>query len=152
LLSAPERCCWNGLTRRSARPLEPRTDRARGGAGGPWDRPGEPSRPLTWDEINAFAPEVIVLIACGFDADRAMDEAYVLPEANPGWFDLPAVQNGECYAADGSAYFNRPGPRLAESAEILATILHPDTFTGCCRPTPCVTFPPNSPSAPSTTN
>lgn len=98
------------------------------GIGGPWDVAGKPSRTLTWDEINAFAPEMIVLIACGFDVDRAVYEAYALPDA-PGWFDLPAVRDGECYAVDGNAYFNRPGPRLAESAEILATVLHPETFT-----------------------
>jgi iron complex transport system substrate-binding protein len=98
------------------------------GAAGPWDTVGAPSRTLTWDEINAFAPEMVVLLACGMDAYRALDESYALLDA-PGWFDLPAVKNGECYAVDGSAYFNRPGPRLAESAEILATILHPEIFT-----------------------
>jgi iron complex transport system substrate-binding protein len=98
------------------------------GTPGPWDAAGTPSRTLTWDEINAFAPEMVVLLACGMDAYRALDESYALLDA-PGWFDLPAVKNGECYAVDGSAYFNRPGPRLAESAEILATILHPETFT-----------------------
>lgn len=96
------------------------------GEGAPWDRPGEASRTLTWEEVAAFAPEVIVLLACGFDASRAIDEAEVLPEVVPGWFDIPAVQRGECYAVDGDAYFNRPGPRLADSAEILATVLHPE--------------------------
>ena len=104
-----------------------------GGVGGPWDVAGEPSRVLSWEEVRAFAPEMIILIACGMDAYRALEEAYALPDA-PGWFDLPAVRNGECYAADGSAYFNRPGPRLAESAEILATILHPETFTAMLPP------------------
>ncbi len=98
------------------------------GISGPWDVAGAPSRTLTWDEINAFAPEMVVLLACGMDAYRALDESYALLDA-PGWFELPAVKNGECYAVDGSAYFNRPGPRLAESAEILATILHPEIFT-----------------------
>jgi iron complex transport system substrate-binding protein len=98
------------------------------GAGGPWDVPGEASRTLTWEEITAFGPEMIVLMACGFDAYRALDEAWALTDA-PGWYDLPAVRLGECYTLDGSAYFNRPGPRLAESAEILATVLHPETFT-----------------------
>lgn len=102
-----------------------------GGVGGPWDTVGIPSRTLTWDEIIAFQPEVIVLMACGFDTYRALDEAFALPDG-PGedaWFDLPAVRNGDCYAVNGNAYFNRPGPRLAESAEILATILHPETVT-----------------------
>jgi iron complex transport system substrate-binding protein len=98
------------------------------GAPGPWDETGTPSRTLTWDEVEAFAPEMIVLLACGMDAYRALDESYALLD-HPGWFELPAVKNGECYAVDGNAYFNRPGPRLAESAEILATILHPELFT-----------------------
>jgi iron complex transport system substrate-binding protein len=98
------------------------------GIGAPWDVPGEASRTLTWDEITAFGPEMIILMACGFDTYRALDEAWALTDA-PGWYDLPAVQMGECYSVDGNAYFNRPGPRLAESAEILATVLHPETFT-----------------------
>ena len=111
-----------------------------GGVGAGWDEPGVPSRTLTWDEIAAFAPEMLVLIACGFDTDRAIDEAYVLPDA-PGWFDLPAVREGECYAIDGNAYFNRPGPRLAESAEILATVLHPETITEMLPPYSVRRFP-----------
>lgn len=104
-----------------------------GGAGAPWDEPGKASRTLSWDEVKNFAPEMIVLIACGLDADQAIDAAFVLPDL-PGWFDLPAVRQGECYALDGNAYFNRPGPRLAESAEILATVLHPETFTDMLPP------------------
>ncbi|MBC8101931.1 MAG: cobalamin-binding protein [Cytophagales bacterium] len=99
----------------------------------PWDTVGVASRTLHWDEIRAFAPEMIVLLACGMDAYRALDEAYALLDV-PGWFDLPAVRNGECYAVDGNAFFNRPGPRLAESAEILATILHPERFTDMLPP------------------
>lgn len=110
------------------------------GVPGPWDEVGKPSRTLTWEEIQEFAPEMLVLIACGFEADRAVDEAHALAEV-PGWFDLPAVREGECYAVDGSAYFNRPGPRLAESAEILATILHPETFTEMLPPYAVRRFP-----------
>ena len=99
-----------------------------GGTGGPWDEAGVPSRTLEWEAVRAFAPQMIILIACGFDAYRALDEAWPLSDL-PGWYDLPAVRDGECYAADGNAYFNRPGPRLAESAEILATILRPEVFT-----------------------
>lgn len=111
-----------------------------GGAGGPWEKVGEPSRTLSWDEIRAFSPEMLILMPCGFDADRAVDEASVLTTV-PGWFDLPAVRNGECYAADGNAYFNRPGPRLVDSAEILATILHPETFTEMLPPYSVRRFP-----------
>lgn len=110
------------------------------GVGGDWNTPGLPARAVSWDEITAFAPEMIIVIPCGMDATRAIDEAYALADI-PGWFDLPAVREGECYAADGSAYFNRPGPRLAESAEILATILHPETFTGMLPPYAVRRFP-----------
>jgi iron complex transport system substrate-binding protein len=106
----------------------------------PWDEAGAPSRALTWDEIKAFAPEMIVFIPCGFGVDRAIEEAYVLADTE-GWFDLPAVQNGECYAVDGNSYFNRPGPRLVESAEILATILHPDLFAEMLPPYSVRRFP-----------
>lgn len=106
----------------------------------PWDKIGQPSRTLDAAEIAAFAPEMIVLFACGFDAYRALDEAWSLTDL-PGWFDLPAVRNGECYAVDGNAYFNRPGPRLAESAEILATVLHPEAFTEMLPPYSVQRFP-----------
>jgi iron complex transport system substrate-binding protein len=99
-----------------------------GATAAPWDRAGDRSRTLDWNEIREFAPEVIVVMACGFDAYRALDEVWPLTE-QPGWYDLPAVKAGECYTVDGNAYFSRPGPRLAESAEILATILHPEAFT-----------------------
>jgi ABC-type Fe3+-hydroxamate transport system, periplasmic component len=107
---------------------------------GPWDEAGVPSRTITWEEIVAFAPEMLVLIPCGFDANRAIEEAEILREA-PGWYDLPAVRQGECYTVDGNAYFNRPGPRLAESAEILATVLHPDTMLTMVPPYSVRRFP-----------
>lgn len=115
-----------------------------GATAAPWDEPGAPSRTLSWDDIVAFAPEVIACVFCGFDADRSLDEAYALPELAgvESWFALPAVVNGECYALDGNAYFNRPGPRLAESAEILATVLHPETFTDDLPPFAVRYFPP----------
>jgi iron complex transport system substrate-binding protein len=111
-----------------------------GGTPGPWDEVGVPSRTLAWEDVAAFAPEMVVLIACGFDAYRALDEAWPLSEL-PGWYDLPAVKEGDCYAIDGSAYFNRPGPRLAESAEILATVLHPEAFTEMLPPYSVQRFP-----------
>ena len=111
-----------------------------GGVGGPWDVPETASRTLTWQEIADFAPDVVVLMACGWDAARAEYEAYAFLDV-PEWFDLPAVKNADCYAVDGNAYFNRPGPRLAESAEILATILHPEAFTEMLPPYSVRLFP-----------
>ena len=69
------------------------------------------------------------LACCGYDVDRTLADVGLL-RARPGWQDLPAVRAGAVWAVDGSAYFSRPGPRLADSLEILAEILHPDIFRG----------------------
>jgi iron complex transport system substrate-binding protein len=87
----------------------------------------EPSRWIEWDEVMHAAPAVLLLIPCGFDIDRTMSELGVL-QAQPGWEDLPAVRNERVYVADGNAYFNRPGPRIVESLEVLTEVLHPDRF------------------------
>ena len=90
-------------------------------------RAREASRQTTPEEIQAYAPEKIVLIPCGYykaDISRALETAR-LPD---GWNDLPAVRAGEVWATDASAYFSRPGPRVVRGAEILASILHPEIF------------------------
>jgi iron complex transport system substrate-binding protein len=78
-----------------------------------------------WDEVVAYDPEVIVVMPCGFDLARTVAEAEVL-RGRPGWADLAAVRSGRVYAVDGNAYFNRSGPRIVDSLEILAHLLHPD--------------------------
>lgn len=78
-----------------------------------------------WDDVVQADPEVIVVTPCGFDLPRTMAEADVLP-ARPGWEDLSAVRAHRVYAVDGNAYFNRSGPRIVDSLEILAHLLHPD--------------------------
>ena len=90
-------------------------------------RAGEPSKRLSWEEVFGAAPEVLVLMPCGFDAARAAGEARALPEM-PGWEDLPAVKNGRVWAVDANSYYSRPAPRLVEGVEILARILHPEVF------------------------
>jgi len=87
--------------------------------------PGQPARVITWEEILAVAPEVIVVMACGFSLDRSLQEMPLLTR-RPGWADLPAVRTGDVFVVDGSAYFSRPGPRLVDSVEIMAGLLHPD--------------------------
>jgi iron complex transport system substrate-binding protein len=87
--------------------------------------PGKPSYPVDWQAVVDYRPEVIVLMPCGFDAERTLREVNVL-ERLPGWEDLPAVRNGQVYATDASSFFNRPGPRVIDGLEILANILHPD--------------------------
>jgi iron complex transport system substrate-binding protein len=88
---------------------------------------GQRSVTTNAEEIVAYSPEVIVLIPCGYykeDILRQLPNAR-LPE---GWNDLPAVEAGEVWATDATAYFSRPGPRVVEGAEILAKILHPEIF------------------------
>ncbi len=88
---------------------------------------GQKSRTTTAEEIQAYAPEAIVLAPCGYykeDTLRALSSAR-LPR---GWHDLPAVRAGRVWAVDATSYFSRPGPRVVEGAEILSRILHPELF------------------------
>ncbi|HET6379933.1 MAG TPA: cobalamin-binding protein [candidate division Zixibacteria bacterium] len=87
-------------------------------------RSGEPSFVVEWTRIREAAPDVIVVMPCGFDVARARREIGLLT-SRPGWPDLPAVRGGRVYLTDASAYFNRPGPRIVTGLEILAAILHP---------------------------
>lgn len=87
-------------------------------------QPGQRSRTLTWDEVVAAQPEVIVIACCGFSVERTLEDVPIL-QRQPGWADLPAVRADRVYVVDGSAYFSRPGPRLVDSLEILAHALHP---------------------------
>jgi iron complex transport system substrate-binding protein len=90
-------------------------------------RSGEPSKRLSWEGIFKAAPEVLVLMPCGFDATRAAREARELPEIS-GWERLPAVKNGRVWVVDANSYYSRPAPRLVEGVETLAHILHPEVF------------------------
>jgi iron complex transport system substrate-binding protein len=84
-------------------------------------------REVTWDEVLAADPDLVVLLPCGFTVARTMSE---LGEARTAsaLARLRATREGRSFVADGNAYFNRPGPRLAESAEILGALLHPGRF------------------------
>ena len=90
---------------------------------------GRPSRGVEWSEIAAAAPEVVVLMPCGYDLDRAarsLEEAFLPLE----WEGLPAVAAGRVHATDANAFFSRPGPRLVDGVEILAHVLHPERHAG----------------------
>lgn len=91
--------------------------------------PGEPSARITWEKVFEAAPEVLVMMPCGFGVERTIEEARkaCLPEL-PGWRDLPAVRNERVWAVDANSYFSRPAPRLVDGVEILARILHPEVF------------------------
>lgn len=88
------------------------------GAHSPW---------MAWKDLRERDPDVILVIPCGFDLERTRKEMGPLTRRR-GWKALKAVKTSRVYLADGNAYFNRPGPRLAESLEILAEILHPKAF------------------------
>jgi len=90
-------------------------------------RPREPSFVITWEEFGAADPEAIIIMPCGFDVARTRQEVHLLTR-RPGWNSLQAVRNERIYLTDASAYFNRPGPRIATGLEILAQILHPEVF------------------------
>jgi len=88
---------------------------------------GQKSRTTTAEEIQAYAPETIVLAPCGYykeDTLRALASAR-FPR---GWRELPAVREGRVWAVDATSYFSRPGPRVVEGAEILSRIIHPELF------------------------
>jgi iron complex transport system substrate-binding protein len=98
-------------------------------AGGhdPLGRKHQPSAQLDWQEVLDARPEIIVLALCGYDVDLARRD-YQLLRRFLGFDSLPAAGRGEIYAVDASAYFARPGPRIVDSLEILAGILHPEEF------------------------
>jgi iron complex transport system substrate-binding protein len=82
---------------------------------------------IEWQQVIDAAPEVMVLALCGYDIARARRD-YELLRQFPGFKALPAARNGEIYLVDANAYFARPGPRIVDSLELLAGILHPKVF------------------------
>ena len=84
---------------------------------------------ITWDALVAYQPDVIIVMPCGFKISQTQENLSALT-AHPQWQSLPAVQTKRVYIADGNAYFNRPGPRIVDSAEILAEMLHPEECAG----------------------
>ncbi len=86
-------------------------------------RPGQDSIKVTWDEVVAAAPEVLIIAPCGYDLDQASDELARL-QALPGWEDLPAVREKKVYAVNADAFLTRPGPRVVDGIEMLAYLLH----------------------------
>jgi len=91
---------------------------------------GEPGRHSPWlgaGELSAAAPDVLAVFPCGFSLERTESEASLLRDA-PGFAGSPAARSGRVFLADGNQFFNRPGPRLVESLEILAEMFHPELF------------------------
>ncbi|MBI3462251.1 MAG: cobalamin-binding protein [Planctomycetes bacterium] len=92
-------------------------------------RVGQPSRRASQEELVAANPDVVLIAPCGFDLVRTVQEAGCI-DWQTRWGELSAVRTGRVFATDGSAYFNCPGPRLIESLQILAEVLHPERFAG----------------------
>ena len=89
---------------------------------------GEAFQTVTWDTIVDADPDVVAVLPCGFPIAQTVDELVRTPALVDQLQRIPAVQAGRAFIVDGNAYFNRPGPRLVESAEILAALIHPDHF------------------------
>ena len=90
-------------------------------------RPGEHSHWISWDDVAAADPDAVVLVPCGFPLDRVVAEAQS-PAVRPHLERLRAFHSGRTVAVDGHHLFNRPGPRLVDSLELLAEVLHPGAF------------------------
>jgi iron complex transport system substrate-binding protein len=88
---------------------------------------GKHSPYVQWEDLRLQDPEVIVVMACGFSIERTLKEIDLLLQL-PNFTDLQAVKNKRLYIADGNQYFNRPGPRIVDSIEILAEIIYPKQF------------------------
>lgn len=89
---------------------------------------GQHSPYLSWDNLLKADPDIVIVMSCGFDLERIRQEMQQVLLTQPQWQQLRAVQRNQLYITDGNAYFNRPGPRLVDSLEILAEILHPRLF------------------------
>jgi iron complex transport system substrate-binding protein len=88
-------------------------------------RKGSDSVRVAWEDVVAWAPEVLILMPCGLGIEQVIRHAEILPVL-PRWTELPAVRHDRVFAVDADAYFARPGPRLSDGLELLARILHPE--------------------------
>ncbi len=86
---------------------------------------GKRSKTISWQELVEASPELLLISCCGFDIERTLHDVPLL-ESRAEWSSLPCVQNKRVYIVDGSTYFNRPGPRLVDSLELLAHALNPE--------------------------
>jgi iron complex transport system substrate-binding protein len=94
-------------------------------------REGEYSVRIPWEDLRAADPEVLIIACCGHKIERTRADVPIL-EALPGWRQLRAVRGGRTYLADGSAYFSRPGPRIVDTLEMIAAMIHPEAGRGSC--------------------
>jgi len=92
-------------------------------------RSSRPSLRIEWDQILEYNPATVILMPCGFNLEKTIQEANSITRYS-GWERLRAVQNHQVFAVNGTAYFNRPGPRIVDGIAILAEILHPESARG----------------------
>jgi iron complex transport system substrate-binding protein len=99
-------------------------------AGGisPFGVSGQNSPWVSWDDMAAADPDILLVAPCGYDIATSLPELEGL-RSQAIFKTLRAVREGRVFVADGNAFFNRPGPRIVESTEILAEIMHPDVST-----------------------
>jgi iron complex transport system substrate-binding protein len=90
--------------------------------------PGGHAPTLTMADLCAADPDIIIVAPCGFALDRSVLELELLAH-DAFWRSLRAVRHGRVFAVDGNSYFNRPGPRIADSVEVIAEMIHPDRFS-----------------------
>ena len=90
-------------------------------------REGSDSVRISWDDVLAWAPEILIVMPCGCHLDKVIELASRL-SSFPGWPELPAVRKRQVFAVDASSYFARPGPRVVEGTQLLAHLIHPELF------------------------
>jgi iron complex transport system substrate-binding protein len=84
---------------------------------------------ISWKDVVDYAPEVLIIMPCGFNLRQTMQQIWgVFGTRESPFYELPAVRNGRVYGVDANSYFARPGPRVVEGAEILAHVIHPEAF------------------------
>jgi iron complex transport system substrate-binding protein len=101
-------------------------------------RDGGESVRVSWEDISRWAPEVLVIMPCGFNLQQTMKQIWnafgrysaTKSDGLQDFLKLPAVRDGRVYAVDANSYFARPGPRVIDGAELLAQIIHPELFAG----------------------
>jgi len=88
---------------------------------------GKHSSYINFQDIITANPDIILIMPCGFSIQRTLQEIGLFLDT-PGWADLKAVKSQRVYIADGNQYFNRSGPRITDSIEIMAEIINPKQF------------------------
>jgi len=88
---------------------------------------GQHSPWMTWDQLVEANPDCIIVLPCGFDIARTRAEMHWFTERR-AWQSLSAVRSGDVFLCDGNQFMNRPGPRIVESLQIFAEVLHPELF------------------------